>query len=273
MEIFMTRTLLLAFLLISFVTRPTVSAASVNLGPDFEQLKFITELTPEVPRRVSSIAFDGEKLWVGIYEGHGIYATLDPSSLKWTIGNTQKSSEAITKVSGVFYSPGGLCFVNGKLWIGASYGDSFGSIDPRDWKIENKFSVRQRPDSASQSYSGLAYDGSHLWIAWHWNKYSFPLSQTQLLLKVEPKSGLVIAEYPLPPGEPRDVTHGLTFDGSLLWHAKGNHLASIDPSTGQVVAEYRLNQIKRVSGLAWDDKGLWISEFDGKIWRLPFKFG
>jgi len=268
----MTRILLLAFLLISFITCPPVSAASVNRGPDLEQLKLVTQLTPEVPRRVSSIAYDGEKLWVGIYMGQGIYATLDPSSLQWTIGNTQKSREAITAVSGSFYSPGGLCFVNGKLWIGGSYGDSFGSIDPHDWKVENKFTVRQRDGSASQSYAGLAYDGNNLWIAWHWNKYSFPVSQTQVLLKVEVKSGLVIGEYPLPPGQPRDSTHGLTFDGSLLWHAKGNLLASIDPATGQVVAEYRLNEVKRVSGLAWDEKALWIAEFDGKIWRLPFKF-
>ncbi len=268
----MPRTLLLAFFLASFITCPTVSAASVNLGPDLEQLKFVTRLTPEVPRRVASIAYDGEKLWVGIYMGQGIYATLDPSSLQWTIGNTQKSREAITEVSGVFYSPGGLCFINGKLWIGASYGDSFGSIDPHDWKVENKFTVSQRDGSASQSYAGLAYDGNHLWIAWHWNKYSFPISQTQVLLKVDLKSGLVIAEYPLPAGQRRDSTHGLTFDGSLLWHAKDNKLASIDPSTGQVVAEYRLDGIKRVSGLAWDEKALWISEFDGKIWRLPFKF-
>ena len=268
----MTRILLLAFLLISFITCPSVSAAHVNLGPDLEQLKLVTRLTPEVPRRVSSIAYDGEKLWVGIYMGQGVYATLDPSSLQWTIGNTQKSREAITAVSGSFYSPGGLCFVNGKLWIGGSYGDSFGSIDPHDWKVENKFTVRQRDGSASQSYAGLAYDGNNLWIAWHWNKYSFPVSQTQMLLKVELKSGLVIGEYPLPPGQPRDSTHGLTFDGSLLWHAKGNLLASIDPATGQVVAEYRLNEVKRVSGLAWDEKALWIAEFDGKIWRLPFKF-
>src|SRR6185369_4602822 len=164
MEIFMTRILLLAFLLISFITCPSVSAAPVNLGPDLEQLKLVTRLTPEVPRRVSSIAYDGEKLWVGIYMGQGIYATLDPSSLQWTIGNTQKSREAITAVSGSFYSPGGLCFVNGKLWIGGSYGDSFGSIDPHDWKVENKFTVRQRDGSASQSYAGLAYDGNNLWI-------------------------------------------------------------------------------------------------------------
>jgi hypothetical protein len=267
------RSILLACLLVSFISCPSVNAASPVAEPDFELLKLVAQLPPEVPQRVSGIAYDGEKLWVGIYLGQGLYVTLDPSTLKWTINKDQKAHHAISELSGMFYSPGGLCFVNGKLWIGGSYGDSYGSIDPRDWKIENKFPVKQRDDSGSQSYSGMAYDGNHVWIAWHWMKYRLPASQTQLLLKVEPKSGIVIAEYPLPPGRRNDMTHGLTFDGSLLWHAKDNKLASIDPSTGQVTAEYTLNQIKRVSGLAWDDRALWISEFDGKIWRLPFKVG
>lgn len=265
------RNLLLACLFAIFVAGPS-TAATGNAGPDFERLKLVAELTPEVPRRITGLAYDGEKLWAAIYLGQGLYVTLDPVTLKWTINKEQKSRQAISELSGVYYSPSAICFVNGKLWIGGSYGDSYGSLDPRDWKIENKFPVKQREDSASQSYSGMAYDGNHLWIAWHWMKYRLPLSETQLLLKVEPKSGIVIAEYPLPPGRPNDLTHGLTFDGSLLWHGKDNKLATIDPSTGQIVAEYRLSLVKRISGLAWDDRALWIAEFDGKIWRLPFKF-
>ncbi len=266
------RNLLLACLFAILIAGPSANAATGNAGPDFDGLKLVAELPAEVPRRISGFAYDGEKLWATIYHGQGLYVTLDPSTLKWTINKERKALQAISELSGVYYSPAALCFVNGKLWIGASYGDSYGSVDLRDWKIENKFPVKQREDSASQSYSGMAYDGNHLWIAWHWMKYSLPLSQTQLLLKVEPKSGIVIAEYSLPPGRPNDMTHGLTFDGSMLWHGKDNKLASIDPSTGQVVIEYRLSLVKRISGLAWDDRALWISEFDGKIWRLPFKF-
>lgn len=267
------RKLLLTCLLVFFVTGPSANAASANAEPDFERLKLVTQLPPEVPQRITGFAYDGEKLWAAIYLGQGLSATLDPSTLKWTINKEEKARQAISELSGSFYSPGGLCFVNGKLWIGGSYGDSYGSLDPHDWKIENKFPVKQREDSASQSYSGMAYDGNYVWIAWHWLRYSLPDSQTQLLLKVEPKSGIVIAEYPLPPGRRNDMTHALTFDGSVLWHAKDNKLASIDPSTGQVTAKYTLSQIRRVSGLAWDNRALWISEFDGKIWRLPFKLG
>jgi hypothetical protein len=233
----------------------------------------MTELPAEAPRRVSGFAYDGEKLWLAIYHGQGLYVNLNPSTLEWTIGKEPKVRQAISELSGVFYSPGAICFANGKLWVGASYGDSYGSIDLANWTIENKFPVKQRESPNSQSYAGMAYDGNHLWIAWHWMQYRLPLAQTQLLLKVEPKTGIVIAEYPLPAGRATDITHGLTFDGSLLWHAKDNKLASIDPSTGQVTAQYTLSQIKRISGLAWDDRALWIAEWDGKIWRLPFKTG
>lgn len=267
------RNVWLAFLLAIFIVGPSVRSASAYAAPDLDGLKIVAQLPPELPQRVSGFAYDGEKLWAAIYLGQGLYVTLDPSTLKWTINKEEKARNAIRDLSGVFYSPSGLCFVNGKLWIGASYGDSYGSLDPHDWKIENKFPVKQREDSASQSYSSMAYDGNYVWIAWHWMRYSRPNSQTQLLLKVEPKTGIVIAEYPLPPGTRNDMTHGLTFDGSLLWHAKDHKLTSIDPSTGQVTAEYTLSHIKRVSGLAWDDRALWISEFDGKIWRLPFKLG
>jgi hypothetical protein len=51
---------------------------------------------------------------------------------------------------------------------------------------------------------------------------------------------------------------------------KDNRLSSIEPSTGEVTATYVLDGIKRPSGLAWANNALWIAEFEGKIWRLPF---
>ena len=161
--------------------------------------------------------------------------------------------------------------MNGKLWIAGAYGKSFGSIDINTWKIDRLFKHMQRADKASQFYSSMAYDGSHLWIVWHWFRYDRPTSHTQLLLKIDPETGNVVAEYPAPAGSRPDGTHGLTWDGSRLWHAKGNRLSAIDPATGNILAEYYLSELKRPSGLAWDGQALWIAEFDGKIWRLPFQ--
>jgi hypothetical protein len=51
---------------------------------------------------------------------------------------------------------------------------------------------------------------------------------------------------------------------------KDQRLSAIDPSTGRVTEQYMLPEVQRPSGLAWAKDALWIAEFRGKIWRLPF---
>ena len=245
-------------------------------GPRLEGLRLVAEIPAELPPRVSSIAYDGEKIWVVVYHGRGLYATLDPSTLRWEVGRDESHQAAIRGLTGRFQSPGGICFDGGRLWVGASYGDSFGYVDTRDWKTARAFKGRQREEGggpredATQVYAGLACDGANLWIAWHWFRYDIPASRTQLLLKVDAGTGKVVAEYPLPGGSGADMTHGLTWDGSRLWHIKGSLLSAIDPADGWVRAQYELPGVRRASGLAWDGRSLWIAEFDGKVWRLPF---
>ena len=266
------RSVLLSCVLVILIICPTVNAGSSTAVPDLDGLERVAQLPDTLPQRITGLAYDGEKLWATIYLGRGQYATLDPSTLVWKTSDDEKQHRAISTVAGAFGSPGAVSFVNGKLWIAGAYGESFGSIDMRDWKIERSFKGKQRENQpGSQSYASMAYDGSHLWIAWHWMRYKLPTSETQLLLKIEPETGKVVAEYPLPPGTAADMTHGLTWDGSRLWHAKDNKLSSIDPATGNVLAIYKLPQLERPSGLAWDGRALWIAEFDGKIWRLPFQ--
>jgi hypothetical protein len=237
---------------------------------DVGELKLVAQLPAELPQRISSLAFDGEKIWVVIYHGRGRYATFDPLTLGWKVSDAEQHHRAISEVAGASESPGGICFVGGKLWVAGSYGESFGYIDTQDWKVARLFKGRQRlDDSATQSYSDMAYDGAHIWIAWHWFKYKLPAAETQLLLKLDPETGKVVGQYPLPAGTRNDGTHGLAWDGTRLWHMKDSTLSSIDPSTGTVSAQYSLNKIKRPNGLAWDGSSLWIAEFDGKVWRLP----
>jgi hypothetical protein len=266
------RRVLIAGLLgvLSICQLAAASSASSSTGtPNLAELQLVAQLPAELPQRITGLTYDGEKLWAAIYLDHGRYATLDPATLKWTISNDQKAHRAIAEVSGSFESPSGICFVNGKLWVAGSYGDSYGSIDVHDWKIEQVFKRKQVADRASQTYSSMAYDGAHIWIAWQWFRYSMPISETQMLLKVDPTTGEVVEKFPAPAGTRNDSTHGLAWDGSTLWHIKDNTLSSIS-TNGQVIDQYRLGQLKRPSGLAWDGHALWISEFDGKIWRLPF---
>ena len=264
------RKVMLASVLPILMICPCVNAAGSSRSPDLQGLQLVAQLPAELPQRVMGFAYDGEKFWASIYLGRGRYATLNPSTLLWKVSDDEEHHKAIRKVSGAFGTPGAISFQDGKLWVGGAYGGSFGSIDTREWKAERIFIGKQRADSASQSYASMAHDGTHLWIAWHWFRYNLPVTQTQLLLKVEPDTGKVVGEYPAPAGTSSDGTHALTWDGSGLWHAKGNRLSSIDPATGRMTADYILNDIKRPSGLAWDGHALWIAEFDGKVWRLPF---
>ena len=264
------RNILLRPVLVLILFCPCANAGTASGSPDVRGLELVAQLPAELPQRIKGFAYDGKKFWAAIYLGRGRYATLDPATLSWEASGDDEQHIAIREVSGAFGSPGAVCFADGKLWVAGAYGESFGSIDMRGWKVERLFKGKQREDSASQSYSSMAYDGSHLWIAWHWFNYSVPASQSQLLLKVEPETGKVVGEYPAPAGTRNDGTHGLAWDGVRLWHAKDGRLSSIDPSTGRVMARYSLDQLKRPSGLAWDGQALWIAEFGGKIWRLPF---
>jgi hypothetical protein len=258
----------LAAVVLFCASLPSVAQTGI---PDVHQLELVSHLPAEVPQRIMGLAYDGEKLWATIYLGKGKYATFDPSTLNWSADDQLEHYRAISDVAGAFASPGGIAFSNGTLWIAGAYGESFGSIDKDTWKVKQLFKGKQRVDEASQSYSSIACDGNYLWIAWHWFRYDLPISQTQLLLKVDPKTGNVIAQYSTPGGTRNDGTHGLTWDGSRLWHMKDQKLSSIDPFTGEVTAHYLIPGLKRPSGLAWAKDSLWIAEFEGNLWRLPFR--
>ena len=260
--------LLLAAVVLSVLP---VAIVAQDSNPNISALKLVAQLPAELPQRVAGFAFDGEKLWATIYHGGGRYATLDPATLTWQAKLQLDRNDLIGRIVNPKTSPGGICFGQGKLWMSGAYGASIASIDTKTWKVEELLTGQRRHDVGSQSYSSIAFDGNYLWVAWHWFKYDLPVSQTQLLLKVDLQGGQVLAEYPVPGGKRNDGTHGLTWDGTRLWHIKDNRLSSIDPITGLVTAQYKLNHLKRPSGLAWVKNALWIVEFDGKVWQLPFE--
>lgn len=107
--------------------------------PEVRELKFVTQLPPELPQRIMGFAYDGEKFWATIYLGRGRYATLDPSTLTWRSDHENEHYKVISGVAGAFQSPGGICFAKGMLWITGAYGESFGSIDTQTWKVEQVF--------------------------------------------------------------------------------------------------------------------------------------
>ena len=245
------------------------TTAAQAATPNLREVKLVAQLPKELPQEIIGLAYDGEQLWATIFHGRGAYAKLDPASLTWTVDKDPEHHRIIESVNGIG-GPAGVCFADGMMWIGGAFGESFGPIDPQNWTTGRVIKRKQRTGTGTQIYSSLAWDGNNLWIAWHWIDYKQPLEQTQRLLKVDPLTGNVIADFPVPPGNPNDLTHALTFDGTNLWHMKDQRLSAIDPATGKVTAVYIVPEICRASGLAWIKDTLWISEFNGKIWRLPF---
>ena len=247
----------------------SVSAQNVPL---IEKLKEVSQLPAYIPQRVNGLTFDGEKFWTAVYQDKGHYATFNPQIQEWKYSDSETHHLAIRKIGKPFDSVSGMVFVGKKLWLSGSYGKSFGVINTENWEVEKLFNQVVRPDlekTNSQDYASITFDGTNIWIAWHLCEYKLPDSEVQQLLKIDAETGKIIEKFPLPIGSRPDGTHGLTFDGENLWHIKSNKLSKIDLD-GNLIAQYKLPDLKRASGLVWNENSLWIIEFNGKLWNLPF---
>ncbi len=262
------------FVSITFILIAFIITAYAQKVPVIGELKQVSQVPDIIPQRITGMAFDGEKLWFPVYLSKGHYATFNPKTEEWKYSDDENHHRAIRQISQPFSSSSGIVFVGKTLWLGGSYGESFGSINTETWKVENDFKQMVRPDlekTNSQSYASMTFDGQNIWIAWHLFHYKLPNAEVQQLLKIEPDTGKILAKYPLPTGNKSDGTHGLTFDGTNLWHIKDKRLSKINLTDGKVSKIYILSHLERPSGLAWDENSLWIVQFDGKLWKLPFK--
>ena len=100
---------------------------------------------------------------------------------------------------------------------------------------------------------GIAWDGSHLWVAWG-NLY-----------RLDPQSGNVSAQIP----SPADDIQGITWDGSHLWVTsyQTNRIYQLNASTGEVVTSFPAPADK-ARGLAWDGQNLWHTNEHGTLYRI-----
>ncbi|MBU2626448.1 MAG: transglutaminase [candidate division Zixibacteria bacterium] len=95
---------------------------------------------------------------------------------------------------------------------------------------------------------GLTFDGSSLWNVDR---------MTDMIYKIDPKTGAVIDSIPSPAYVPR----GLTWDGGRLWcvDAEEQLIYAINPAT-RIVEKTIDCPVTNPSGLAWDGKYLWIGD-------------
>ena len=67
---------------------------------------------------------------------------------------------------------------------------------------------------------------------------------------------------------------GTAFDGRYLWQIAGDRIQKVDPRTGKVVATIPAPSQGRDSGLAWAEGTLWVGEYRGrKIHQIDAETG
>jgi streptogramin lyase len=113
------------------------------------------------------------------------------------------------------------------------------------------------------SPSGLAWDGTHLWLA---------DDGTDTIYKLDSSNGSVLSSFKSPGSEPR----GLVWNGTHLWHADNatRKLHQLDGATGAVLsamdepATPAKARLPELGGLTWDGRHLWCGTIDGWSSRM-----
>ena len=254
-------TVLLCLELGSLVFGASVASGQLNQAPDLGKLESVSDYEVS-PKFLAGIALHKREVWGTVYQNGSIYASFDRQRQRWI----QKP----VPNQGGYGSGGGACIVAGKLWVASTDGVQIARYDLESMKRDRQFRYPQTSEF-SQSFGGLAFDGRHLWAEWQTLDKKLPASRAQVLFKLSPETGKVLARYPAPTGNRFDVCRGLEWDGSVLWLAHDKSLTAIDPRTGRHLKTYTISELHRPSGLAWDGQGLWIGEFTGRLWRLPFR--
>ena len=117
--------------------------------------------------------------------------------------------------------------------------------------------------SPGSSPGGLAWDGTHLWLA---------DDGTDTIYKLDPTDGRVLFSFQSPGSAPR----GLVWDGHHLWHADNatRKLHRVDRVTGATLstldepATTSKARLPELGGLTWDGRHLWSGTVDGWSSRM-----
>ena len=117
--------------------------------------------------------------------------------------------------------------------------------------------------SPGSNPSGLAWDGTHLWLA---------DDGTNTIYKLDPTDGRVLSSFKSPGSSPR----GLVWDGNHLWHADNatRKVHQLDRATGAALsaigepATPPKARLPELGGLTWDGRHLWCGTVDGWSSRM-----
>lgn len=108
------------------------------------------------------------------------------------------------------------------------------------------------------SVSGLAYDGSALWVT---------LDGRPSILRVDPQSGRITRSIRFATGD----TGGNAWDGRVLWQIAYRERAiyRVDVASGRYERAFPSPGEGMCSGMTFDGRHLWVANFDaGKVFQI-----
>jgi streptogramin lyase len=120
-------------------------------------------------------------------------------------------------------------------WLWFASGDKLNAFDPASGEILRSIDLA--------AHAGTAFDGEHL----------FQIAEARIM-KVDPKTGRVIATIPAPGG---GGDSGLAWADGSLWvgHNRDRKIHQIDPETGAI--RRTIESDRFVTGVTWVDGELW----------------
>lgn len=221
-----------------------------------------------VPTLISprSLGFDGTYIWVACQNAHSVQRIL-------------ASTATVVQTIGGFVSPRHLAFDGRHMWIGnsdatvtkvsASTGTPVATVplgggvpatmlafDGSAIHVSTFFGLyRIDPATASVVYgpvwtgdweTGVAYDGTHLWVT-HQN--------TDELVRVDPATGAVLSTHPV-----GNAPQGPVFDGTHVWvvNTISHDVTQIHAASGALVGTYAMGT--PLSHLVFDGVHLWVTK-------------
>ncbi|MGA7685017.1 MAG: glutaminyl-peptide cyclotransferase [Terriglobales bacterium] len=133
----------------------------------------------------------------------------------------------------------GVTYDGQNVWFAS--GDKLNAIDSANGKAVRSLDVA--------AHAGTAFDGRHL----------FQITEDRIL-KIDPKSGEVLATIPAPGGG-RDS--GLAWAEGSLWvgQYRDRKIHQVDPETGAILRTIESNRF--VTGVTWVDGELWHATSEG----------
>jgi hypothetical protein len=153
---------------------------------------------------------------------------------------------------------------NGENYVGVADGAFFGAKTPLVFTIHDPVTLRlQRSLPAPNLIGGLTWDGEGYWAATRKNTEDSP--EQARLYKLD--ENLNVVRELDPPGV---GCQGLAWDGSYLWFVDvfSNNIYVLDVAGDTVSVRNQYNtSFGYLSGIVYDGRNIWITEYDQKRLR------